>query len=115
MVTRALPKERVSPAWAGSGRTPSFWEGGEDESGHQCWTLGKGRWQAPYLVVDLDAAVPEGGGPIACHKMVSRGLLWGLLQLPGHCGDGGDMISTSALSAFLPPCPEHSCSAKPGP
>ena len=69
---------------------------GEDVLGPQRWTLGKGKWQSPYLLVDVDAAGPKGGGPIARHVVVSRGLRWGLLQLPGHCGDGGDTISTPA-------------------
>lgn len=113
-VTRALPKDGVSPSRAGSSYTPSFQKRGE-RTGHQYWTLGKGRWQPPYLVIDVDAAGPEGGGPIACHIIVSRGLCWGLFQLPGHCGDGGhhQHLRSMKPSALLPP--EHCCSTNPGP
>lgn len=82
---------------------------GEVEPGHPCWTLGEGRWQPPYLPVDLDAAGPEGGGPIACHEIVSRGLCWWLLQLPGHCGDGETPSAPPLPQTLIPPAPERCC------
>lgn len=90
---------------------------GEDEPGHQCWTLGKGRWQPPYLLIYVDAAGPEGGGPVACHVIVSRRLGWGLLQLPGHCGEGGTPSAPQLNEALsLPRFPlEQSCGTNAGP
>lgn len=35
----------------------------------------------------MDAAGPKGGGAVAGHIVVDRGLRWGCFRLPGHCVD----------------------------
>lgn len=101
-VTRAQRWSVPSPAWH---QLHHLMAGGwqQDKPGHQWWVLGRG--QLPYLLGDLDAAGPEGGGPITGHVIVSRGLGQGLLQLPGHCGRGGhhQHLGSTKPSALLPP------------
>lgn len=106
--TRGLPEDGVCPPQAASNCTPLF-----QEPDHHCWSLGKGRWQCPYLPSDLDAAGPKGGGPVACHVIVSGWLCQGLLQLPGYCGNGTP-FAPQFQETLSPLSPERCCGTNSG-